>query len=202
MLQAASSGGPPGFQCVGAFVATVRRTFVPRIASAQNCAVTLRRISDMLLRRAARGQSSKAAPPLQSARQAVRGRPTKLEDLELETAPAPPKGDATALLRVRYSSLNYKDGLVLSGSRGVAKYPVVPGINLVGTVVQDAPFAPPKGSRVACVNGQLGQTADGGYAEFARVPSTDLTLLPDSLDDFAAAAVGRRDLPRCSASCT
>ena len=114
----------------------------------------------------------------------------KLEDLELETAPAPPKGDATALLRVRYSSLNYKDGLVLSGSRGVAKYPVVPGINLVGTVVQDAPFAPPKGSRVACVNGQLGQTADGGYAEFARVPSTDLTLLPDSLDDFAAAAVG------------
>ena len=75
----------------------------------------------------------------------------KLEDLELETAPAPPKGDATALLRVRYSSLNYKDGLVLTGSRGVAKYPVVPGINLVGSVVQDAPFAPPKGSRVACV---------------------------------------------------
>ena len=44
-----------------------------------------------------------------------------LEDLELETAPAPPKGDATTLLRVRYSSLNYKDGLVLTGSRGVAK---------------------------------------------------------------------------------
>ena len=156
----------------------------------------------MLLRRAA-SAISKAAGAASAINKAAKQRrhyralvkrsaadAPKLEDLELETAPAPPKGDATALLRVRYSSLNYKDGLVLSGSRGVAKYPVVPGINLVGTVVQDAPFAPPKGSRVACVNGQLGQTADGGYAEFARVPSTDLTLLPDSLDDFAAAAVG------------
>ena len=146
----------------------------------------------MLLRRAA-SAITKAAKQRRHYRALVKlsaADPPKLEDLELETAPAPPKGDATALLRVRYSSLNYKDGLVLSGSKGVAKYPVVPGINLVGTVIQDAPFAPPKGSRVACVNGQLGQTADGGYAEFARVPSTDLTLLPDSLDDFAAAAVG------------
>ena len=114
----------------------------------------------MLLRRAA--NAVKAAKQRRHYRALVKRSAAdapKLEDLELETAPAPPKGDATALLRVRYSSLNYKDGLVLSGSRGVAKYPVVPGINLVGTVVQDAPFAPPKGSRVACVNGQLGQTA-------------------------------------------
>ena len=116
--------------------------------------------------------------------------PAALEEFESWDTPSPPKGDAHALLRVRYSSLNYKDGLVLSGSKGVAKYPVVPGINLVGTVVQDAPFAPPKGSRVACVNGQLGQTHDGGYAEFARIPSSDLTLLPESLDDFSAAAIG------------
>ena len=145
----------------------------------------------MLLRRAA--STVKAAKQRRHYRALVKrtaADPPALEDLELETAPAPPKGDATALLRVRYSSLNYKDGLVLAGSRGVAKYPVVPGINLVGTVVQDAPFAPPKGSRVACVNGQLGQTNDGGYSEFCRVPSQDLTLLPDSLDDFAAAAVG------------
>ena len=43
---------------------------------------------------------------------------------------------------------------------------------------------------MACVNGQLGQTNDGGYAAVRRVPSQDLTLLPESLDDFAAAAVG------------
>ena len=78
----------------------------------------------MLLRRAA--SAVKAAKQRRHYRALVKRSAAdapKLEDLELETAPAPPKGDATALLRVRTRRLNYKDRLVLSRFEGRGQVP-------------------------------------------------------------------------------
>ena len=54
----------------------------------------------------------------------------------------------------------------------------------------DVPFGPPRGTRVVCVNDHLGQRCDGGYAEFARLPTQWLTALPDSMDNHTAMAMG------------
>lgn len=100
-----------------------------------------------------------------------------------------PDGDVT--VDVAYSTLNYKDGMVLGGiGRLVRTYPHVPGIDFAGVVeTSDSPdFAP--GDRVVLTGWRVGEARWGGYAERARVKSEWLVKLPDGLDAYQAMALG------------
>ena len=88
----------------------------------------------------------------------------------------------TVTVKVEFSSLNYKDGLILKGLGNLTKsYPHVPGIDLAGTVEasDDSRYQP--GDKVFATGGGLGQTTWGGYAEKAKVKSDWLTHLPEGL---------------------
>ena len=80
-----------------------------------------------------------------------------------------PEGDV--LVRVGYSTLNYKDGLALNGNKGriMRKLPMVPGIDLAGTVeASESPDYKP-GDRVVVNGWGLSETAWGGYTQKARL---------------------------------
>lgn len=91
-----------------------------------------------------------------------------------------PEGDVT--IRVAYSSVNYKDGLALrANSRVVQKYPVVPGIDLAGTVTDSQDPRYKEGDPVIVTGYDLGVSHDGGYSELARVPADWIVPLPAGL---------------------
>lgn len=100
--------------------------------------------------------------------------------------------DGDVLVRIEYSTLNYKDGLCLSPKGGglVRTYPHVPGVDFAGVVEHsDSPhFAP--GDRVVLTGWRVGEVHWGGYAEKARVKSDWLVKLPDTLTTRQAMAVG------------
>src|SRR5579884_431073 len=105
----------------------------------------------------------------------------------LSAADLPP-GDVT--IRVLYSSVNYKDALALTPNGGVVRdYPVVPGIDLTGEVVESrcADFA--AGDTVLAHGYQIGTGHHGGYAEYARLPADQVVPL-GALDPRDAAAIG------------
>ena len=86
------------------------------------------------------------------------------------------------LIRVRYSSLNYKDALSASGNRGVTRrYPHTPGIDAAGEVLEsDAPdFSPGDAVIVSCYD--LGMNTPGGFAQYIRVPAKWVMPLPAGL---------------------
>lgn len=94
------------------------------------------------------------------------------------------------LVEVAYSTLNYKDGLALTGGRIARKLPMVAGIDLAGTVVVsgNADFKP--GDKVI-VNGYgLSETQWGAYSRFASVKSDWLVRLPDAFTMQEAMAIG------------
>lgn len=91
-----------------------------------------------------------------------------------------PEGDL--LVRVSYSSLNYKDALSASGNKGVTQnYPHTPGIDASGTVVSDASGTFQQGDRVIVTSYDLGMNTDGGFSEYIRVPAEWAVLLPEGL---------------------
>ncbi|MFV0359116.1 oxidoreductase [Tropicimonas sp.] len=104
-----------------------------------------------------------------------------------------PPGDVT--VRVEYSTLNYKDGLVLGPGAGLVKtYPHVPGIDFTGTVeVSDDPRYSP-GDKVILTGWRVGEIHWGGYAEKARVKADWLVPLPDGLTTRRAMEVGTAGL--------
>lgn len=100
-----------------------------------------------------------------------------------------PEGDV--LIDVAWSTLNYKDGLVLNGQGGLVKnYPHVPGIDFAGSVVEsaDARFSP--GDEVVLTGWRVGELHWGGYAERARVSGDWLVPLPDGLSGREAMVIG------------
>lgn len=100
-----------------------------------------------------------------------------------------PEGDVT--VAVEWSSLNYKDGMILQGlGRLVRDYPHVPGIDLAGTVEtsDDDRFQP--GDRVALTGWRVGEIHWGGYASRARVKGDWLVALPDQISTRQAMAIG------------
>lgn len=100
-----------------------------------------------------------------------------------------PSGDV--LIEVAYSSLNYKDGLCVTGKPGVMRsFPMVPGIDLAGTVVESATpdFVP--GDSVVLTGGGLAETQWGGYSKYARVKKDFLVNLPAGLSTKQAMAIG------------
>lgn len=86
------------------------------------------------------------------------------------------------LVRVQYSSLNYKDALSASGHPGVTRnFPHTPGIDAAGQVVScsDGRFQP--GDQVIVTSYDLGMETDGGFGQLIRVPSAWAVALPDGL---------------------
>jgi acrylyl-CoA reductase (NADPH) len=104
-----------------------------------------------------------------------------------------PDGDVT--VDVEWSSLNYKDGMVLRGiGRLVRTFPHVAGVDFAGTVETSHSdrFAP--GDRVVLTGFRVGESWWGGYARKARVKSEWLVKLPDSLTTRQAMAIGTAGL--------
>jgi len=106
---------------------------------------------------------------------------------EMEDADLHP-GDVT--IAVEWSTVNYKDGLALSGANIIKTFPLVPGIDLSGVVEfsSDPRFA--AGDRVVVNSWGLSQTHHGGYAERARVPADWVVKLPDAISTRHAMAIG------------
>lgn len=100
-----------------------------------------------------------------------------VEEKEIADLPA---GDL--LIRVHYSSLNYKDALSASGNRGVTRrYPHTPGIDAAGVVVEsdDPNFV--VGEKVVVSGYDLGMNHPGGFADYIRVPACWTVKLPSGL---------------------
>jgi len=92
---------------------------------------------------------------------------------------------------VEFSDLNYKDGLAIAGRPGVARTsPLIPGIDIVGTVEQSEDPRWRPGDRVVLNGDGIGETHHGGLAEKARVRGDALVRIPDSITSEQAAAIG------------
>ncbi len=100
-----------------------------------------------------------------------------------------PEGDVT--VAVDYSTLNYKDGMVVNGlGKLVRTYPHIPGIDFSGTVEESRNPRFKPGDKVVLTGWHVGERYWGGYAERARVKGEWLVPLPEGLTTFDAMAVG------------
>lgn len=100
-----------------------------------------------------------------------------LKERDLATLPS---GDL--LIRVLYSSINYKDALSCSGNRGVTKnYPHTPGIDAAGIVEESNCDEFKKGDEVIVIGFDLGMNTSGGFAEYIRVPKSWVVKRPQNL---------------------
>jgi acrylyl-CoA reductase (NADPH) len=110
----------------------------------------------------------------------------------LDEASLPP-GEVT--VRVEYSTLNYKDGMILEGQgRLVRQYPHVPGIDFAGTVEHSHASAYQPGDPVVLTGWRVGEVQWGGYAARARVKADWLVPLPFGLTTKQAMAIGTAGL--------
>jgi acrylyl-CoA reductase (NADPH) len=100
-----------------------------------------------------------------------------------------PEGDVT--VRVDYSTINYKDGLAITGkSPVVRKFPLVAGIDFAGTVEVSSHTAWKAGDKVVLNGWGVGETHSGGLAQRARVKGDWLVALPAGLSTRQAMAIG------------
>ena len=100
-----------------------------------------------------------------------------------------PEGDVT--VRVEYSTLNYKDSLAITGKAPVVRsFPMVPGIDLAGTVEESSASGYRPGDRVVLNGWGVGEVHWGGLAQMARVKSDWLIPLPEKFSTRQAAAIG------------
>jgi acrylyl-CoA reductase (NADPH) len=100
-----------------------------------------------------------------------------------------PEGDVT--VRVEYSTINYKDGLAITGKAPVVrKYPMVPGIDCAGVVEQSASPLWKAGDKVVLNGWGVGEGHWGGLAQKARLKGEWLVALPPQLSAKQAASIG------------
>lgn len=100
-------------------------------------------------------------------------------------------GSGDVVVRVEYSTINYKDALAATGAgRILRKYPLVGGIDLAGTVVgsRDPRYA--SGQHVLVTGCGLSETHDGGYAEYARLDGDWVIPLPAGMGTADAMKIG------------
>ena len=99
--------------------------------------------------------------------------------------------DGNVLVKIDFSSLNYKDALILNnGGKIVRKFPFVPGIDFSGKVVesQDSKFK--KDDNVILTGFRVGEAYFGGFSQFAKVDSNFLIKTPSSMDNKKAMMLG------------
>jgi acrylyl-CoA reductase (NADPH) len=113
---------------------------------------------------------------------------TVAELTTLNNADLPPE---EVLVAVDFSSLNYKDGLAVTGKgKIVRRFPLVPGIDLAGTVLESASTVYRPGDQVVLTGWGVGESYWGGYAQRARVKADWLVPLPEGLDSRGAMTIG------------
>jgi acrylyl-CoA reductase (NADPH) len=101
----------------------------------------------------------------------------KITDLSFDDLP---EGDV--IVKVDYSSLNYKDALSATGNRGVTrKYPHTPGIDAAGVVEESKSDAFKPGEEVIVTSYDLGMNTSGGFGQYIRVPADWIVRLPENL---------------------
>tara|TARA_A100001011_G_scaffold82649_1_gene86156 strand:+ start:308 stop:1303 length:996 start_codon:yes stop_codon:yes gene_type:complete len=100
-----------------------------------------------------------------------------IEECKIEDLP-----DGEVLIRVHYSSLNYKDGLSCIGNRGVTRhYPHTPGIDAAGVVESSKSSNFKSGDLVVVTSYDLGMNTPGGFGQYIRVPANWVMALPKNL---------------------
>ncbi|MCI1072185.1 YhdH/YhfP family quinone oxidoreductase [Lactococcus lactis] len=103
--------------------------------------------------------------------------------------------DGEVVIKVHYSSLNYKDMLGAQKNGGVIRsYPMIPGIDLSGTIIESKDSNFFVGQEVLVTGYNLGMSHTGGLSEFARVPSSWIVPLPVRLNVKDAMAYGTAGL--------
>jgi acrylyl-CoA reductase (NADPH) len=95
------------------------------------------------------------------------------------------------LVRIAYSTLNYKDGLTVSGQPGLIRsFPMVPGIDFSGVVEESSSSSFRAGDQVVGTGFGMGETIWGGYSQYERVPPEHLVHLPKSMSLKQAMGIG------------
>ena len=131
--------------------------------------------------------TGQAGQPAATAADRTRGRLGEIDSADL------PEGDVT--IRVQWSSLNYKDGLAVTGKgRVVRSFPMVCGVDLAGVVLQSEALGIEPGQQVIVTGWGLGEERHGGYADIARVKSQWVVHVPAGLDPRSAMAIGTAGL--------
>jgi acrylyl-CoA reductase (NADPH) len=105
------------------------------------------------------------------------------------TEPELMEGDVT--IAVEHSSVNYKDGLAITGKAPIIRrFPLIPGIDLAGVVISSTHDGFTAGDRVILNGWGVGESHHGGFAQRARVKGDWLVKMPEALDSSRAMAIG------------
>jgi acrylyl-CoA reductase (NADPH) len=115
------------------------------------------------------------------------GDQTKLEMKQLSMDDLP---DGEVTIRVAYSSVNFKDGMVAIKNQLIESYPLVPGIDLAGTIIESTDERFKTGDEVIATSYKLGTGHFGGFSEVARVPAEWVVPLPKGLSLKEAMILG------------
>ena len=99
--------------------------------------------------------------------------------------------DGNVLVKIDYSSLNYKDALILNnGGKIVRKFPFVPGIDFSGKVIESEDSKFKKDDNVILTGFRVGEAYFGGFSQYAKVDSNFLIKTPNDLDNHKAMMLG------------
>ena len=99
------------------------------------------------------------------------------------------------LVKVHYSSLNYKDALAVSGAKGVVKsYPFVPGIDVAGEVIESKSLQYKIGDRIIATGFKIGMSIFGGFGEIVHLPGNWVVKMPEKLDFLSSMSYGTAGL--------
>jgi acrylyl-CoA reductase (NADPH) len=110
---------------------------------------------------------------------------------DLDQSVLPPEVDDAVTIDVSYSTINYKDALAITGTSPVVRrFPMVPGIDLAGTVLDSRSPSWRAGDEVILTGWGAGETHWGGLSQRARVSGEWLVRRPDTLTPYDAMAVG------------
>ena len=109
-----------------------------------------------------------------------------IQEIEVDQLP-----EGEVLVDVEYSTVNYKDGLCITGKGGLVRnFPHVPGIDYAGTVAESSDDRYKAGDKVVLTGWRVGEVVWGGYSQKARAKADWLVPLPDGLSTRQAMAVG------------
>ncbi len=115
---------------------------------------------------------------------------SSIKELDLPTIE-----EEEVLIKVHYSSLNYKDALSATGNKGVTReYPHTPGIDAVGIIEQSQSENFAVGEKVIATSYDLGMDTDGGFGEYIKVPSDWVVKLPNNMTMKEAMIIGTAGL--------
>jgi len=115
----------------------------------------------------------------------------EVRELDESAFPDPPNPDQVVDIDVSHSTINFKDGLAITGSPGVVRtYPMVPGVDLAGTVSASKDDRYAVGDEVVLNGWEVGESYWGGLAQKARLDADWLVPLPDAFSAEQAMAIG------------